>query len=1590
MNLQAPILFLAFAQDPARFLPKLADELRVVRDTLEQAEKQGLCKLVLRSNTVLEEIFQVFQDAERRDRIALFHFAGHGDDAGLLLERSGGGADWADARGLATFLGQQQGLQTVILNACSTVQQVQLLLDSGVPCVIATRYDIDDERAAWFSARFYRALAQGITLARAFAEAKAAVTAQWGEPERFAWEIFYKPGAEPAGEWNLPAAADDPLFGLPPIPRMDLPQKPFRHLHWFKREHAEVFFGRGKQIRELYTRVTSPDGAPLILLYGQSGVGKSSLLAAGLLPRLERDWKVFYLRREAEGLLGTLQKEFSAETQSTQSNSKETPASPRFYFSSEKNRLIVLDQAEELYTRPGPDPEGELKQLLAALQDLFAHPRPPVKLILGFRKEWLPEIEAQIKACRLPYNSVFLEALNRKGIIEAVTGPAHSERLRLQFSLSVEKNLPKRIADTLLSDPGAAIAPTLQILLTKLWQRAGEEEQPRFTVDLYTELEHEGILLSDFLDQQLDKLAQSHPAEEASGLVLDILAFHTTPLGTAAHHSLAELEQTYARQKGVLAGLLLHCKDLYLLSEAVSKQRRQEAVSRLAHDTLAPLVRKRFEESDKPGQRARRALENRAVDWQDGKTGAPLEEQNLALAEQGQSGMRVWTKDEERLLVNSRTARDRRARNRKVWRATGMAAVLLIAVLAFFGWFLKGKADEQTRIAQVKTELAEQKEREAKTETERAEREKTETQRTQSLFLADLARQQTEQGNAVNGMLLALEALPKDMNNPDRPYVFEAEQKLYEAVYAQRERLVLPHESGVVRAAFNPDGTQLVTASHDNTVRLWDVQSGRVLHTLSGHEDTVWHTVFSPDGTQLVTVSHDNAMRLWNVQSGRVLHTHTLSWHENGFNRAAFSPDVTQLATVSKYWSVVLWDVQSGQVLHTLRHEDNVNRAAFSPDGTQLVTTSDDNTAWLWDVQRGQVLHTLNGHEKAVIRATFSPNGTRLVTTSRDNTARLWNVQSGRVLHILSGHEDTVWHAAFSPDGAQLVTASWDNTVRLWDVQSGQLLHTLSGHESEVKHAAFSPDGTQLVTASDNTARLWDVQSGRILHTLSGHEDAVQHAAFSPDGTQLVTASWDNTARLWDVQSEQVLHILSGHEETVRHAAFSPDSTQLVTTSDDNTARLWDVQSGRVLHTLNGHENGVNHAAFSPDGTQLFTVSWDKIARLWDVQSGRVFHTLSTAPKGNTARLWHETDVNYAAFNPDGTQLVTASWDNTVRLWDVQSEQVLHTFSGHQGVVLHAAFNPDGTQLATASNDNTIRLWNVQSGRVFHILSGHESGVNHATFSPDGTQLFTTSENTARLWDVQSGQVLHTLSEHQNMVRHAAFSPDSTQLVAALSNDTVRLWDVQSGRVLHTLSGHKRSVNHAAFSPDSTQLVVALDDDTVWLWDVQSGRVLHTLSGHKNAVVHAAFSPDDTRLVTASEDNTARLWRIFPATQRLIDYANARLPRSLMVQQREQFFLPKDEKLRTAETLLAQGEQQAREGLLDDAIASFQQARENNPALNFHPELKARVLTAKGLLDKGAELARAGKLEQAIAVFSQVKTMNENFLFDPETKAANY
>ena len=529
-------------------------------------------------------------------------------------------------------------------------------------------------------------------------------------------------------------------------------------------------------------------------------------------------------------------------------------------------------------------------------------------------------------------------------------------------------------------------------------------------------------------------------------------------------------------------------------------------------------------------------------------------------------------------------------------------------------------------------------------------------------------------------------------------------------VPAGRKRADLPGQfEGPDKAVFSGDGRHLAYSTDDYAVHLWDVQAGAEACVMRGHSQQVGALAFSPDGRRLASCAGylDDSARLWSVPAGEEVAV--LRGHRNAVGMVAFGPDGKRLASCSLDKTARLWDANAGTLVAVLKgHTDVVRHTAFSPDGKHLATASRDGTVRLWDAANGEPVAVLRGHTGVVWAAAFSPDGTLLASWGEDATVRLWDLGQLERNGVLRGHTGFVYDIAVSPDGLRAVSAAWDGTARLWDLdtgrETGRLQHPTGEPDGIVVAAGFSADGRQVVTVTASGAvTVWDVATGEKVRTLrvprGGGGRGYPRAAFQPHGNYLAVGAGDGAVRLWDGAGDEPVAVLRGHEDFVLDVAFSPDGTQLASAGVDGTVRLWDVRTRSPQAVLRGHETDwVLGLAYSPDGRLLAAASRDKAVRLWD-----------TATHEALAILPHGSLVYGVAFSPDGRRLAAGCADNSIRLWDVATargaggKEVLEAevaeLRGHDDYVHAVAWSPDGTRLLSASGDHTVRAWDSLSAQ---------------------------------------------------------------------------------------------------------------------------------------------------------------------------------------------------------------------------------------------------------------------------------------------------
>ena len=673
--------------------------------------------------------------------------------------------------------------------------------------------------------------------------------------------------------------------------------------------------------------------------------------------------------------------------------------------------------------------------------------------------------------------------------------------------------------------------------------------------------------------------------------------------------------------------------------------------------------------------------------------------------------------------------------------------------------------------------------------------------------------------------------------------------------YPPYYNLLKGHNDIVNVVQFSPDGQLILSASRDNTARLWS-REGELLHIFKGHDYPIFSAAFSSDGQYVLTASYDLTARIWDMQGNTLA---VLRGHNNRLSSAMFSPDNKFILTASDDRTARIWDVSAslnagrGNEISILVHDDKVVTVDFSPDSKTVLTSCEDNTARLWNLQ-GELLQVIKDRNINIRFAEFSSDGRKILTygsgpdvIGAGNKVVIWDLK-GRKTDVLTGESNGLRSVKFSPDGKYIAAGSDMTYAHLWNISEKKLI-LLKGHHSSVKIVKFSTDGEMILTVSEGfSMRLWNL-NGDLLQILKSN-DIAEDIDFSPDGRNIVSAYNKNNIRLWNIHNVKK-SVLKGHDDFIWEVNISPDGEHIVTASWDNTARIWD-KNGKILRVLKGHVDRVYHAGFSSDGEYIYTSSDDNTIRIWNL-----YGHLLTILKGHTETI-HKPD-----FYPGGNFIVSPSADGTARVWNIEGKE-LFVLRGHRSGVRHAEFSPNGKYILTASADMTARLWDI-NGNELHVLNGHEAGIYSACFSPTGKYVITASRNgTSRIWNME-GKELAVCRGHTTGITNVRFSHNGKYFVTSGLDKTARLWDVAAslntseGKELHVFQGHTDMVNTVRFSPDDKYILTSSDDGTARLWDLR-GNEINIYKGHNAAVQDAVFSPDGRYVYTCSADGTTRIW----------------------------------------------------------------------------------------------------------------------------------
>jgi eukaryotic-like serine/threonine-protein kinase len=600
---------------------------------------------------------------------------------------------------------------------------------------------------------------------------------------------------------------------------------------------------------------------------------------------------------------------------------------------------------------------------------------------------------------------------------------------------------------------------------------------------------------------------------------------------------------------------------------------------------------------------------------------------------------------------------------------------------------------------------------------------------------------------------------------------------------------------------------------------------------------------------------------------------------------------------------------------------------ADDPDSWSVLSREpDDSVAAFWGKATSRAIVSLDFRE-AVIQHPIasSKDGKRIFSSPADGNIHVWSARTGVEMDHFSISDGFIISFAMSHADSFVVAGDTGGITRLVDVETHEILWTYPRPDRRPIHLVwFSPNDRYVVVGYFGGAiDVLDAKSGQLFPGFTRHDKEVTSLQFLTDGIGVITASRDGSVRVWELNTgrevEEPISAPYHGTKGISVQAINPDNLNEVATGDfDGALFLWNRVTGKKL-ALNFRKgvDEINHLTFSNDGSCLFVVEGEKRVRVLGRASGTELAVIRpasgflgvalspnnerilTAPIRGRSQIWapvhtqsdvtdtldraHNDIVTQAAFSSDGSRIVTASFDKTVKVWDTASQKLLVVFRGHTNELIKADFSPDGRRVVSVDSRGVSRIWDSRTGEeIFHqafrsdrFLKSAESknglrGIYLENVAGLSSNLFSPSTNEPKVV-VNSDQGLlvrrgvdgrdsFLLKEGQN-VAWPVIDP-SGKLVAAMTDalDVINVWDLNTGELNYTLKGHKGVAFWAEFSRDGKRIVTGSTDKTAIVWDASDGVMLFTLSGHKNFVAIARFSPDGERIATSGLDNEALIW----------------------------------------------------------------------------------------------------------------------------------
>ena len=525
------------------------------------------------------------------------------------------------------------------------------------------------------------------------------------------------------------------------------------------------------------------------------------------------------------------------------------------------------------------------------------------------------------------------------------------------------------------------------------------------------------------------------------------------------------------------------------------------------------------------------------------------------------------------------------------------------------------------------------------------------------------------------------------------------------------------HRGSVNSVAISADAKYVVSASDDNKLRIWDLAQRRAIRILNGHSDKVNCLALIADGKRAISASDDHTLKVWDLEQGEEIYT--LRGHSAEIESVALTPDGKHAISGSRDGTLIVWDLEERKPVHIL---GQLRVLIFSicvpPDGRTAFCACSDNTIKIFDLREGKMIGTLAGHSDFVQAVCLSPDGKRLISASRDRTLRLWDVETRETVMILEGHTDNVYSVAVSQDFQLAVSGSGDRTLRLWSLRTSET--TFKNELVATRSVPITINGGREILSSFNRSlKMW---SSGASTTISSTSKANRFTIVAANGKRAVSLPDRRTLSVWDPQCDQSIYTIESQKTDIKEdtISLSMDGQYMVFGYYNNAIELWDLNEYTLICTLVA-DSQCSASAVSSDGKQVVSAYDNSELRVWDTDQRKAILTLHD-PEGWFTRLVLTTDLKY---------VVTASARYPyLKIWDFALQEIRH-MAGHQGSVDALALTLDNRYVLSGSFDQTVRLWDLTTGKQIAVFGG-DSEITLCFPSPDPLT-FVAAEKSGRI-----------------------------------------------------------------------------------------------------------------------------------------------------------------------------------------------------------------------------------------------------------------